>query len=620
MVSTTDRPTKRPRLDFDDGPDTNSKTREATSTSASLVSESDAQDGSKIGYIENKDGSSTPSVQLRTLARVVTPPKHSKPSTEKFPTDRDKEHFPIPVNKDVSQKLKIIPSPIQLMRIRDLPSYRNIDTISLSDIIGDPLIKECWQFNYLFDVDFIIKHLDEDVRNLVKVKIVHGSWKKEDRNRLGLEEAAKRYENVQLIAAYMPEPFGTHHSKMMILIRHDDSAQIVIHTANMIAQDWTNLCQAMWRSPLLPLSSKAIKMSNGHPIGHGERFKADLLRYLGMYGKRLGDLAHRLEKYDFGSIRAAFIASTPCRQATKIHNPSTISWGWLGLRQILHQIPSSTPQDEEPIVNVQVSSVATLGHTDSWLQNLFDVLSDSKPQEKTDSTLSDSASGKKSRGRKPEFHVIFPTADTIRRSLNGYVSGRSIHWKLQSAAQQAQLKYLRPYLCHWSYGPSNSVTSQGDSLLPTPSNITRIREAGRRRAAPHIKTYIRFSDQSQSKIDWVMLTSANLSTQAWGTLPGKDSEVRISSWETGVVVWPTLLVEDKMSTNGDKGSAVMVPTFGIDTPSDEQAQSAETEKASMIVGLRMPYDLPLVPYSSDDEPWCATAQDKEADWQKISWM
>jgi len=39
------------------------------------------------------------------------------------------------------------------------------------------------------------------------------------------QEAAKRYPNVQIITAYMPEVFGTHHSKMMILFRHDDLAQ-----------------------------------------------------------------------------------------------------------------------------------------------------------------------------------------------------------------------------------------------------------------------------------------------------------------------------------------------------------------------------------------------------------
>ncbi len=42
------------------------------------------------------------------------------------------------------------------------------------------------------------------------------------------KEQARNYPNLKLISAYMPEAFGTHHSKMMILIRHDDTAQYVI--------------------------------------------------------------------------------------------------------------------------------------------------------------------------------------------------------------------------------------------------------------------------------------------------------------------------------------------------------------------------------------------------------
>ena len=42
-----------------------------------------------------------------------------------------------------------------------------------------------------------------------------------------LQEAAKRYKNVQVLTAFMPEAFGTHHSKMFILFRHDSQAQYV---------------------------------------------------------------------------------------------------------------------------------------------------------------------------------------------------------------------------------------------------------------------------------------------------------------------------------------------------------------------------------------------------------
>lgn len=51
---------------------------------------------------------------------------------------------------------RLISSPIQLTHIRDMSASYNVDSISLGDVLGDPLIKECWQFNFLFDVDFIM--------------------------------------------------------------------------------------------------------------------------------------------------------------------------------------------------------------------------------------------------------------------------------------------------------------------------------------------------------------------------------------------------------------------------------------------------------------------------------
>lgn len=51
---------------------------------------------------------------------------------------------------------KRIPSPMQLNHIQGLPASSNIDTDKLSDILGDPMIKECWLFNYLFDIDFVM--------------------------------------------------------------------------------------------------------------------------------------------------------------------------------------------------------------------------------------------------------------------------------------------------------------------------------------------------------------------------------------------------------------------------------------------------------------------------------
>jgi tyrosyl-DNA phosphodiesterase-1 len=47
-------------------------------------------------------------------------------------------------------------SPFQLTHIQDLAPHQNVDAVRLKDILGDPMIKECWNFNFLFDIDFVM--------------------------------------------------------------------------------------------------------------------------------------------------------------------------------------------------------------------------------------------------------------------------------------------------------------------------------------------------------------------------------------------------------------------------------------------------------------------------------
>lgn len=50
----------------------------------------------------------------------------------------------------------VIASPFQLTHVTALPNSTNVDALKLSDLVGDPLIRDCWAFNYLFDVDFLM--------------------------------------------------------------------------------------------------------------------------------------------------------------------------------------------------------------------------------------------------------------------------------------------------------------------------------------------------------------------------------------------------------------------------------------------------------------------------------
>ncbi|KAK9414369.1 hypothetical protein SUNI508_11331 [Seiridium unicorne] len=512
-----------------------------------------------------------------SLTREISPPMRR--SAAPLQQEQQKQHR------------KLIPSPFRLTSIRDLPSHSNVGAVSLHDLLGDPLIAECWEFNYLHDIDFLINHFDEDVRSSVNVHIVHGFWKREDLSRLMLVEQASKHQNVTLHTAYMPEMFGTHHSKMIILLRHDDTAQVIIHTANMIAKDWTNMTDAVWQSPSLPLMSHPDQGQGDAPVGSGAKFKADMLSYLRAYNTKRNvckSLVDNLIKYDFSAVQGTLIASVPGRHAVE-DDPSVTRWGWAAMKHTLRSVPVQEGKSE---IVAQISSIATLGGTDAWIQRtLFEALS---PTGKSKTN--------------PTFKVVFPTADEIRRSLDGYASGGSIHTKIQSTQQQKQLQYLRPIFCHWANDTESGLPSDGVS-----SNIGA-KDAGRQRAAPHIKTYIRYN--SSNTIDWALLTSANISKQAWGEAVNGVKEVRIASWEIGVLVWPEVFA-------GDKG-AKMVGVFKRDMPKEEDLgardeKSGSDNETATLVGLRIPYSLPLQTYGPNEDPWVATADYRELDWMGQTW-
>jgi tyrosyl-DNA phosphodiesterase-1 len=114
----------------------------------------------------------SPPLKKRRLAKPLEESKESKPDGQ------------LPVSS------RVFRSPFQLTKIRDLPPEMNRDTVTLKDILGDPLIAECWEFNYLHDIDFLMAAFDQDVRHLIKVHVVHGFWKREDPSRLELQVGA----------------------------------------------------------------------------------------------------------------------------------------------------------------------------------------------------------------------------------------------------------------------------------------------------------------------------------------------------------------------------------------------------------------------------------------------
>lgn len=142
--------------------------------------------------------------------------------------------------------------------------------------------------------------------------------------------------------------------------------------------------------------------------------------------------------------------------------------------------------------------------------------------------------------------------------------------------------------------------------------MTTDRNGGRNRAAPHIKTYIRYSEAGC--LDWAILTSANLSKQAWGEAERSTGELRIASWEIGVAIWPDLF----------EPGGRMVGTFQTDTPLAESGVEHEgrttDDDPSVTIGVRIPYSIPLQRYGPAESPWVATRAYTEPDCFGHSWM
>lgn len=445
-----------------------------------------------------------------------------------------------------------------------------------------------------------------------------------------IQDAATRYPNIKTIKAYMPEMYGTHHTKAMVLFRHDNLAQVVILTANFIERDF-RMSQAIWRTPLLPIVKTEPSFTDPVPrLGSGRRFKHDLLAYFRGYSRNgaatLSNLISQLQNYDFSAIRGALVGSLPGLQMPGQFEPDEQDrigrWGLPALKHILSSIPTNSTSSSDPIhqphIIVQISSIASVG--EKWLlSTLIPTLSTTK--------------GPSNPHAKPRISIIFPTATTIRDSIDGYGSGSSIHIKLTTAAQAKQLSVLKPMLCHWSKPPPPPTPSQPNTSPQHhhPHHQQPTRQALRGRAAPHIKTYIRFTSASQTTIDWALMTSANLSTQAWGSAPNPSSSgaVKISSYELGVLIWPALWDENDpaattTTTPGTPRTARMVPVFGTDMPNDDEPAkytepADDRERKGITVGWRMPYDLPLIPYSADEKPWCASEPCEKMDWMGRVW-
>ncbi|EDV29188.1 uncharacterized protein TRIADDRAFT_19546 [Trichoplax adhaerens] len=369
------------------------------------------------------------------------------------------------------------------------------------------------QFNYMFDVSWLLDQYPEDYRKN-PVLIVHG-YSGQSRN--NLEQQGQPFPNVKFHQAKLEMAYGTHHSKMMFLL-YSNGLRIVIHTANLIPQDWGRRTQGIWISPLFLKRSDKSEMNIADDTG----FKQDLLDYVASYGPALFEWRSRIMEHDMSSVNVFLIASVPGRHAGK----NIDKWGHLKLRKILKR---NGPSKDDVSANwpaiCQFSSIGSLGSKrDAWLYSEF------RTSLSSTSTTRLSQLGE----RKADVKLIFPSVENVRNCLEGYKGGSCLPYNRGTANKQPWLNSL---LHNWA-----------------------AKKTGRHRASPHIKTYTRVSPDN-TELAWFLITRqvANLSKAAWGTMEKNETQLMIRSYEIGVLFLPKQFGDGKTFKTCDLKTNWLIP-------------------------------------------------------------
>lgn len=410
----------------------------------------------------------------------------------------------------------------QLTTVSRLSHRQNTNRVSLADLIGSEHLTEMWQFNYIVDVAFTLGNLHPNISRRVKCSfIIHDKTGETTRN---IQRTAERLgvgNNVQVASPRIPSRFGTQHAKLMVLFFKENNvltAKVIIHTAVLTSVDWDEMCEGVW------CSSKAEKKAAPTvQSGHFESYLLDFLRTYDMPTTRC--LAARFALYDWSRETVSLIGSVPGSHVDD-------KWGLNRAARLLQDHKDSHPSDynesQHDTVVLQASSIASFPASDTWLTpQLVAALDGRHP-------------GVARHGTLPRYNIVWPTVQNTLQSFNPPVS--QLYLKCSGRSLKKQYHYMESHMRVW-----------------TASN------KGLDRVMPHIKTYARVTKTGD--VRWLIMTSANLSKQAWGVVSKRG--LAIDSWELGVVIFPQ--VSGKSHFHFD------------DTI--------------------LPYDWPTSPYSRQDIPW-----------------
>ncbi|XP_063804694.1 tyrosyl-DNA phosphodiesterase 1 isoform X1 [Pseudophryne corroboree] len=473
-----------------------------------------------------KDGTS-----LKLEVTGTNKKRHPSPEThEKYKTPSDSQD-----PWDVMQAGELFS--FYLTKVAGIKPKYNAGALHIKDILS-PLfgtLVSSVQFNYCIDVAWLVAQYPEEFRRK-PLLIVHGE---KQQSKAKLHEDAHPYENVRLCQARLDMAFGTHHTKMMLLL-YEEGLRVVIHTSNLIRDDWHQKTQGIWMSPLYPRLPEGSSSLAGESLTN---FRADLVAYLASYNSpSLKEWMDVIKQHNLSETRVYLVGSTPGRY----QGNDKEKWGHFRVRKLLREKASPIAGAESWPVLGQFSSIGSMGADKTkWLHSEFS------------ESLKTLGKGVKTlQNTENPLQLIYPSVDNVRTSLEGYPAGGSLPYGIQTAQKQP---WLHSYFHRW-----------------------KAETSGRSRAMPHIKTYMRVSPDCQ-KLAWFLVTSANLSKAAWGSLEKNGTQLFIRSYELGVLFLPS--------------------AFGFDSGTFHVKANIYARNDDAKGAFPVPFDLPPEHYAGRDRPW-----------------
>jgi len=186
-----------------------------------------------------------------------------------------------------------------------------------------------------------------------------------------------------------------------------------------------------------------------------------------------------------------------------------------------------------------------------------------------------------------KLQLVYPTADEICNSVEGYRGGLSVPGTLKNVSKD----FLQPLFRKWTAPYSllaSLALSRNDEQEKSKKNPLL-----KGNNVPHIKSYFQLSDSEGEGMAWFMLSSHNLSKAAWGDVQNSsvhgEKRLFVRSWELGVFISPQHLRANRL-----------VPW----TPEKNSTDRTHGKDAT----IPLPYHHRPHPYSESDKPWAVDSR------------